>query len=40
MKKESDMPSDPNEDSETTNAVAPDSGRLVYVSFIINAENK
>ena len=35
MKKEGDMSSDPNGDTETTNDVAPDSGRFVYSTFII-----
>ena len=30
MKKEKDMSPDPNGDSETTNAIAPDSGRYFY----------
>ena len=34
MKNERDMSPDPNGDSETTNAIAPDSGRFVYVESI------
>ena len=35
MKKERDMSPDPNGDSETTNAIAPDSGRFVSASIFI-----
>lgn len=35
MQKEKDMSPDPNGDSETTNAIAPDSGRYYNFSFTI-----
>ena len=35
MQKEKDMSPDPNGDSETTNAIAPDSGRYYNFSLTI-----
>ena len=41
MKNERDMSPDPNGDSETTNAIAPDSGRFVYrlMALLYNIKN-